>query len=198
MKNIKTTQAEKAWFAHRCGELLVKAFRENIGEIVSETLDRHALEDTPDNRQAIHKAYRTANPNNKQYACDTYDPHYERGAENNMTEHDRIVGYTEIDRQRSLKAVRDHFIDRLKSGEISVMGSDIVNLLKIESTPTHRTTHRHPQKEHSGDSETEPPADTNEKDFVDILEKTAAGRKETDAIRETQQRRETTEEQPDG
>ena len=112
---MKSSKKDKEWFAERCGELLVKNFPANISDVIDETLDRYDMPNTPENRQIIKSAFRTANPNSAQYAVKTYDPFYERGADKNGpgTEKDRILGYTEINRQLRLQQVQDAIVEAI-------------------------------------------------------------------------------------
>ena len=59
------------------GEILVKVFKHHISKVLDEAMLRHP--GVP--RGEIVSAYRTANPNNNQYATKRYHPFYERGAE---------------------------------------------------------------------------------------------------------------------
>ncbi len=112
---MKSSTNDKKWFSERCGELLVKNFPANISFVIDEALERLDLPNTTENRQEIKSAFRTANPNSAQYAAKTYDPFYERGADKNGTgtEKDRILGYTEINRQLRLQQVQDAIADAI-------------------------------------------------------------------------------------
>lgn len=121
MPHLKTLRKDKEWFAQRCGELLVKLFPRNISVVLDDVLQRHEMENTSANRRILKEAYKTANPNRTQYAAKTYDPFYRLGAEKNDLgeERRRILGYLEIDRQISLKAVRDEIVEIFTGTEIS-------------------------------------------------------------------------------
>ena len=64
MATFKTSKTDKEWFAERCGEILVKVFNHNISKVLDEAMLRHPGV----SRGEIVSAYRTANPNNNQYA----------------------------------------------------------------------------------------------------------------------------------
>lgn len=122
MARFKASRKDKEWFAERCGELLVKAFSGNISEVYDEVSKQHP--DVP--RKEFYPAFRTANPNNCQYAAKTYHPLYERGAEKNNLEtanYKRALGYLEIDRQIRLQGVRKAISDAIIEGPISVIDS---------------------------------------------------------------------------
>ncbi|MDE0323135.1 MAG: hypothetical protein OXN27_04375 [Candidatus Poribacteria bacterium] len=122
MARFKASRKDKEWFAERCGELLVKAFSGNISEVYDEVSQQHP--DVP--RKEFYPAFRTANPNNCQYAAKTYHPLYERGAEKNNLEtanYKRALGYLEIDRQIRLQGVRKAIADAIIEGPISVIDS---------------------------------------------------------------------------
>ena len=102
--------------------MLVKAFSGNISEVYDEVSQQHP--DVP--RKEFYPAFRTANPNNCQYAAKTYHPLYERGAEKNNLEtanYKRALGYLEIDRQIRLQGVRKAIADAIIEGPISVIDS---------------------------------------------------------------------------
>ena len=122
MARFKASRKLKEWFAERCGELLVKDFRNNTSDIYDEVLEQHP--GVP--RGEISSAFRTANPKSCQYAAQTYDVLYERGAEKNnldTTENNRTLGYLEIDRQVKLQQVRKAIADAIVEGPISVVDS---------------------------------------------------------------------------
>ena len=122
MATYKSSKQDKEWFAERCGELLVKDFKHKFSEVVNEVM----LSNPGVPRKEIESAYRTANPNNKQYAARTYNPYYERGAKkndkgSNTTENNRKLGYLEIDRQAKLQQVREAISNSFIEGPISVV-----------------------------------------------------------------------------
>ncbi len=119
---FKASRKDKEWFAERCGELLVKVFANNISRVYDEVSRQHP--DVP--RKEFYSAFRTANPNNRQYAAKTYHCLYERGAEKNnleTTNNNRVLGYLEIDRQIRLQGVRAAIADAIIEGPISVIDS---------------------------------------------------------------------------
>ena len=122
MATFKTSKTDKEWFAERCGEILVKVFKHHISKVLDEAMLRHP--GVP--RGEIESAYRTANPNNNQYATKRYHPFYERGAEKNnkeseVAENNRVLGYLEIDRQINLQQVREAISKSFVEGPISVV-----------------------------------------------------------------------------
>lgn len=122
MGKFKASRKDKEWFAERCGELLVKAFRGNISKVYDEVSKERP--DVP--RSEISSAFRTANPSHCQYAAKTYHALYERGAEKNnleSTNYNRALGYLEIDRQVKLQQVREAIADAIVEGPISVIDS---------------------------------------------------------------------------
>ena len=125
MATYKSSRKDKEWFAERCGELLVKDFKHKFSDVVDEVM----LSNPGVPRKEIESAYRTANPNNKQYAAKTYNPYYERGAEkndkeSNTTENNRKLGYLEIDRQTKLQQVREAISNSFIEGPISVVDAN--------------------------------------------------------------------------
>lgn len=129
---MKTPKKDKEWFAERCGELLVKNFPKNISDVIDEALQRYDLPDTTENRQTIKSAFRTANPNSAQYAAKTYDPFYEKGADKNGpgTEKDRILGYTEINRQLRLQQAQDAVVEAIINNQEIVLNPKWLDVFK--------------------------------------------------------------------
>lgn len=198
-KGFKTTKKEKEWFAERCGELLVKTFKKNISQVYDEAIEHHDLAANAENRKRIRDAYKTANPGGRQYAAKTYDPIYERGAAKNGEEKRRIFGYTAIDREVSLKAVRDAIVKAFESGDISSLDPKLIDIFKYgEHTPEEKPTTE--QSEHTpaerrsfmdrvkelgyGEDDAGKPNPTgtspDAENFVDILERTASGTKKSE------------------
>ncbi len=117
---MKPTKKDREWFAERCGELLVTDFPGNISTVINEALERHGLPDTSENRKAISDAYRTANPGNAKYAKKTYHPFYKRGKKKNkksIAQNSTVLGHLAIDREHSIKAVRDEIVNAYKTGK---------------------------------------------------------------------------------
>ena len=117
---MKTSKKEKEWFAERCGELLVVDFPSSISTVIDEALERHDLPNTPENRKAISDAYRTANPGNAKYAKTTYRPFYKRGKKKNkksIAQNSTFLGHLAIDRELSVRAVRDEIVTAYKTGK---------------------------------------------------------------------------------
>ena len=111
---------DREWFAERCGELLVTDFPGNISIVIDEALERHDLPNTSENRKVISDAYRTANPGNAKYAKKTYHPFYKRGKKKNkksIAQNSTLLGHLAIDRELSIKAVRDEIVDAFKTGK---------------------------------------------------------------------------------
>ncbi len=117
---MKTSKEDKQWFTERCGELLIMDIPGNISTVVDEALERHGLQNTPQNRKTVSDAYRTANPGNAKYAKKTYHPFYKRGKKKNkksIAQNSTFLGHLAIDREHSIKAVRDAIVNAYKTGE---------------------------------------------------------------------------------
>ena len=114
---MRTSKVQKQWFAERYGELHVKDIKNHISIVIEEALERHNMQPTSQNRQDIYDAYKTANPRTSQYAKDTYDVFYERGAAKFTEENRTILDYLAIDRELSVKAVRDEIVTAYKTGK---------------------------------------------------------------------------------
>ena len=122
MGKFKASRKYKEWFAERCGELLVEFFTNNISRVYDEVLEEHP--GVP--RKELYSAFRTSNPNSCQYAPNTYQELYERGAEKNnleSTNNNRVLGYLAIDRQIKLHEVRAAIAEAIVEGPISVVDS---------------------------------------------------------------------------
>jgi hypothetical protein len=128
---MKTTKKDKEWFAERAGELLLYEIKINTHQIITEALERHKLEDNPENREVVAHAYRTANPRYKhEYAHKTYHPLYQRGAAKNTPENSRMLGYLAIDKELSIKAVRDEIVKSFKTGENPGVDANLIDIFK--------------------------------------------------------------------
>lgn len=131
---LKITKKDREWFAERCGEEAIKHFPENISYVYDEAIQRHHLSDTRENRKEIRDAYKTANPRSAQYAKKTYDAFYNIGAKKNLEvseEFTALLGYLAIDRQRSLKAMRDAIVTQFKEGDISSLDAKLIEIFKF-------------------------------------------------------------------
>ena len=122
MAKFRASRKLKEWFAERCGELLVEFFTHNISRVYDEVLEEHP--GVP--RKELYSAFRTSNPNSCQYAPNTYQELYERGAEKNnleSTNNNRVLGYLAIDRQIKLHEVRAAIAGAIVEGPIFVVDS---------------------------------------------------------------------------
>ena len=128
---MKTTKKDKEWFAERAGELLLDEIKSHTYEIITEALERHKLEDNPENREIVAHAYRTANPRYKhEYAHKTYDPLYQRGAAKNTPENSRMLGHLAIDKELSIKAVRKVVVRSFETGENPGVDANLMDIFK--------------------------------------------------------------------
>ena len=110
MAIFRISKTDKEWFAERCGEMLVKVFTHHISKVIDEAMLRHPGV----SRREIESAYRTANPNNSQYATKRYNSYYKHGAgkttkKSDTTENNRIficleIGI-EVNRQQACEAI---------------------------------------------------------------------------------------------
>ena len=127
---MRTSKVQKQWFAERCGELHVKDIKNHISIVIEEALERHNMQPTSQNRQDIYDAYKTANPRTSQYAKDTYDIFYERGTAKYTEENRTISDYLTIDRELSLKAVRDAIVNKFLTSNISSVDPKLLDIFK--------------------------------------------------------------------
>ena len=127
---MKVSKKDREWFAERCGELHVKDIKNHISIVIDEALERHNMQPTSQNRQDIYDTYKTANPRTAQYAKDTYDVFYERGAAKFTEENRTILAYLEIDRELSIKAVRDAITEKILTSDISSVDPKLLDIFK--------------------------------------------------------------------
>ena len=122
-QQIKPTAQDRKRFAERAGELLLKQIPENISTLMEETRRHHNLQDTAENRQALRQAYKTANPRYKNFAEKKYGEAYKRGEQKNRIsdnpsdEITALLGYLAIDKELSLKRIRDAIVQRFLNSE---------------------------------------------------------------------------------